>query len=171
MLGVSFIPILKSKIYTALTTQNTTENKTVLSHMHKKRRHFVPKFFLTGIHQLLITSKERSAIPSANICQGQMQTPQSLSFLGSRNNEISSFFFKILTCERSRRKRVFQFTECDTPVRLTVFQCQDAPNAVSIAVCFEQCQLEWSPYFGSSKVLQSIRKPRNPSVWSSGYRS
>jgi len=35
--------------------------------------------FLTGIHLLLVTSKGRSAFRSANHCQGQLQTPQSLS--------------------------------------------------------------------------------------------
>jgi hypothetical protein len=35
--------------------------------------------FLTGIHWLLVTSIGQLAFPSANNCQGQLQTLQSLS--------------------------------------------------------------------------------------------
>jgi hypothetical protein len=34
-------------------------------------------FFLTGIHRLLFANKKQSPFPSANHCQGQMQTPVS----------------------------------------------------------------------------------------------
>jgi len=40
---------------------------------------FQPNGFLTGIHWLLVTSKGRSALPSAKHCQGQRQNPQSVS--------------------------------------------------------------------------------------------
>jgi hypothetical protein len=35
--------------------------------------------FLSGIYWLLVTDKTRSALRNANHCQGQLQTPQSLS--------------------------------------------------------------------------------------------
>ena len=38
----------------------------------KKATALQPKVFLTGIHQLLITSKGHSAFPSPNLCQGQL---------------------------------------------------------------------------------------------------
>jgi hypothetical protein len=37
--------------------------------------------FLTGIHRLLVTNKERSPSPIANQFQGQLQTPQSVCIL------------------------------------------------------------------------------------------
>jgi hypothetical protein len=38
-----------------------------------------PHTFLTGIHRLLVTNKGRSALLSANHCQGQLKTPQSVT--------------------------------------------------------------------------------------------
>ena len=38
-----------------------------------------PKLFLTGLHQLLVTSKGRSILPSPNHCQGQLKIRQSVS--------------------------------------------------------------------------------------------
>jgi hypothetical protein len=34
---------------------------------------------LTGMHQLLVTNKGQAPFPSADHCQGQLQTPQSLA--------------------------------------------------------------------------------------------
>jgi len=44
----------------------------------KKRLRFLPMYFLTGIHRLLLTIKGRSARPSATHCLGLMQIPQKL---------------------------------------------------------------------------------------------
>ena len=38
-----------------------------------------PVVFWSGIRQLLVTNKGRSACPSARYCQGQLKTPQSMS--------------------------------------------------------------------------------------------
>jgi len=42
-----------------------------------------PTVFLAGIHRLLLTHKGVSAFPSANNCQGELQTPQSVPVLPS----------------------------------------------------------------------------------------
>jgi len=42
---------------------------------------FQPNAFINEIHQLLLTNKGRSASHSGNICQGQLQTPQSVLVL------------------------------------------------------------------------------------------
>jgi len=42
-----------------------------------------PIVFLTRIHWLLFIHKGLSAFPSANTCQGQLQTPQSVQLLPS----------------------------------------------------------------------------------------
>ena len=51
--------------------------------MLRRRLHFCPNVFLTRIHRLLFTHKGMSTFPSANNCQGQLQTPQSVPVLPS----------------------------------------------------------------------------------------
>jgi len=58
--------------------QNTA-GVSVLSHTHKTQLHISLVFFLSAIHRLLVTNKERSVFPSSNNYQGQLQTPQSVS--------------------------------------------------------------------------------------------
>jgi hypothetical protein len=70
LLGLAFKASLNSNLCTALTKQKITiisyaQNTTALQ----------PYVFLTGIHQLMVTS--------ANYCQGQLQTPHSLSVITS----------------------------------------------------------------------------------------
>jgi hypothetical protein len=50
----------------------------ILSHP-KHSTALQPNVFLTGTHRLLLTSKGRSTSCGANNCQGQLQTPQSVS--------------------------------------------------------------------------------------------
>jgi hypothetical protein len=57
---------------------NTTAHSCIISHAQNTTA-IQPNVFLTGIHRLLVTRKGRSSFPSANNCQGQMQTPQSVS--------------------------------------------------------------------------------------------
>jgi len=44
-----------------------------------------PNVFLTLIHRLLVTNKERSAVLSTNKSKDQLQTPQSVSVRGDMN--------------------------------------------------------------------------------------
>ena len=69
---------LKSNLYAALTTQNTTGHDCTTTHA-KNTTTLRPNVFLTEIHRLLVTNKGRSAFPSANHCQGQLQPPQSVT--------------------------------------------------------------------------------------------
>jgi hypothetical protein len=57
---------------------NTTENNCYLSDA-KNTTAVKPKVMLCGICRLLVTKKGRSPLSSANSCQGQMQSPQSVS--------------------------------------------------------------------------------------------
>jgi hypothetical protein len=77
LLRVSFIIRLKSHLCTALTTQNTTETNGIISHAQNTTAR-QPNIFLTGIHQILVTNKGRSALLSANNFQGHLQTSQSV---------------------------------------------------------------------------------------------
>jgi hypothetical protein len=81
LLDVSFITSLKSNLCTALTTRNTTENITVFISHAQNTTALQPNLFLTGIHQLLVTNKGPSPFLSAKNCQGQLQTPQSVSVI------------------------------------------------------------------------------------------
>ena len=71
LLGVPFVEKLKSNLRTALTTHNATEYNWVILQAQNTTA-LQPIVFLTGIHRLLVTSKGRSASPSAYHCQGQL---------------------------------------------------------------------------------------------------
>ena len=75
-------------MFTILITHNTTQNNCISSHAQNTTALQADVFF-TGIHRLLVTNKERSAFPSADHCQGQLQTRQSLSVARrlTRNNK------------------------------------------------------------------------------------
>jgi hypothetical protein len=90
LLRVALTTNLKSNLLTALTTQNT-HTKKLLSHTHRTRLHFRPSIFLTGINPLLVASKGRPAFRSADHCQGQLQTPQSLYVATSRRPQWVKF--------------------------------------------------------------------------------
>jgi hypothetical protein len=64
---------------TRLTTYeyNTADNNCIVWHARNTTA-FQPNIFLTGTHRLLVTSNGWSAFPSANNCQGQLQTAESL---------------------------------------------------------------------------------------------
>lgn len=67
---------VKSNLCKALTTQNTTENNCIFSHAQNTTV-LQPSVFLNAIHLLLVRNKGRSAVPSTNNYQGQLQTPPS----------------------------------------------------------------------------------------------
>jgi len=90
LLGLSFVTNLKSSLCKALTTQNTTENNSIILQAQNANS-LQLSVFLTGIYQLLDTNKGRSAWPSANNCQGRLQTPQSLTVPKSHLPYISPF--------------------------------------------------------------------------------
>ena len=68
----------EANLCTALTTQNTKKKDGTISHAQNTTA-LQPNAFLTGIHRILVTKKGRSAFLSANNCQSQLQTPQSVS--------------------------------------------------------------------------------------------
>jgi hypothetical protein len=72
----SFITSLQSNPCTPWITQNTAKNNYIISYA-QNRVAFRSNVLLTGIHRLLIANYERSPFPSANHCQGQLQTPVS----------------------------------------------------------------------------------------------
>jgi len=78
LLGVLFVTGQKSNLCTVLTTQNTTENNCIVLHAQNTYSLHLD-MLLTGIHWWVVTSKGRPAFPTTNNCQGQLQTPQSLS--------------------------------------------------------------------------------------------
>ena len=78
LLGVLFVAGQKSNLCTALATQNTTENNCIVLHAQNASS-LHPDVLLTGMHWWVVTSKGMSAFPTTNNCQGQLQTPQSLS--------------------------------------------------------------------------------------------
>jgi hypothetical protein len=69
LLDISFITIIKPNLCTAVTTQNTTQKNYIISHP-KNMAALQPDVFLNG-----------TALPSANNCQSQLQTPQSVTVL------------------------------------------------------------------------------------------
>ena len=77
-LCVSFVPSLKSNSCTVLNTQNSTDNKPISSHA-QNRTAFQPSVLLVIMRRFRVINKGRAAYRSAKYCQGQMQTPQSLS--------------------------------------------------------------------------------------------
>ena len=83
LLDVSFIASHKPKICTALNTQYTTKNSCFYVTRKKRRLQLSPNVCFTTIHRLLFTTKGRSASPSANNCQGQLKTSQSVSIPGA----------------------------------------------------------------------------------------
>jgi hypothetical protein len=60
VLGVSFVTSQKSNLRTAVTTENTVHTQNAIA--------LQTRVLLTGIHWLLVTSKGRSVLPSANQC-------------------------------------------------------------------------------------------------------
>jgi len=68
LLGVLFTTSLKPGWYTALTTQNTTENNCILSHAQNATAFHLNVCF-TGIFQLLVTGKGWSAFPNITTAQ------------------------------------------------------------------------------------------------------
>jgi hypothetical protein len=79
MLGVSFIASMQSNLHAGVTTESTTQKVTVLSHTQKRTTALQPGVFLSGIHRVLLKNKVRSAFASANNCQSQIRTPQSVT--------------------------------------------------------------------------------------------
>ena len=78
LVAIAFITSLKSNLCTDLTPQNAVENNSFNSHAQNTTE-LQPNVFSAGIRQFLVTNKERSAFTSASICQGQLQTPRSVS--------------------------------------------------------------------------------------------
>jgi hypothetical protein len=76
-LRIPFTTNVQPNLCPALTTQNTTEHNCIILHAQNTTA-LQLDLFLTGIHQSLVTNKEVSAFPSANHCQGQLQSLQSL---------------------------------------------------------------------------------------------
>jgi len=77
LLGVSFITRLTVKF---VHSSNHKEGNCTISHAQNMTA-LQPSTFLLEVHQLLITNKGKSALPSANNRQGQTQTPHSVSTL------------------------------------------------------------------------------------------
>ena len=71
----AFMPCSRANLYLFLTIYNAKENNYYIT--HKTHLHFSPMYFLTRTYLLLVT-REGLAFSSANHCQGQLQTPQSL---------------------------------------------------------------------------------------------
>jgi hypothetical protein len=76
LLRVLFITSLKPILCTALTTQNATENKCITS--TRTKRDCVPVQCICNRNTSVTGHKGQSAFRTANHCQGQLQTPQSL---------------------------------------------------------------------------------------------
>jgi len=76
-INVWFITTLKLNLCTTRTTQNTTDNKCIILRVQNSTA-LLSNVFSNGIDRLLVTSKRLSAFPSANHCQGRMQTPATI---------------------------------------------------------------------------------------------
>lgn len=85
--GVTFLTSLKSNLCVPLMTQNTTQNKCINSHA-KTMTALQLHALLTGIHQLLVTSKTGLVSSSASNCQVQLQAPQSVSVTNSLTHSL-----------------------------------------------------------------------------------
>jgi hypothetical protein len=83
LLRTSFITSLKTSLCTALTIQNATENRCIISHEQNPTA-FQAKLFLIGILRLLVTSKRRPAFSSAKHYQGRLKAPQLVTVLISQ---------------------------------------------------------------------------------------
>ena len=83
----------KVKFMHSSKTQYTTEKNYIISHTQNTTA-LHRTVFLTEVHVhgLLVANKGASAFPSANNCQGQLQTPQSVSV-------VTSFFFHMMEAE------------------------------------------------------------------------
>lgn len=77
LLGVSFITRLKSNLCTSITTQNTTRNNYVITHTQNTTA-FQPSLFFKLENLGYWSHAGVSPLASTN-CQGQPQTPQSVS--------------------------------------------------------------------------------------------
>jgi hypothetical protein len=71
----------KSNLCTALTTHNTTQNNSIISHAQKTTALHQPDVFVNETLRSLVTTEGGWAFHSANNCQGQPQTAQSVSVL------------------------------------------------------------------------------------------
>lgn len=78
VLDVLFMTSLKSNLYAALITRNTTGHNCIISHAQNTTALRIV-VLLTVIHRLLVTNKGRPAFSIANNCQGHLQTSQSAS--------------------------------------------------------------------------------------------
>jgi hypothetical protein len=65
-------------MHSSITTQNITENNCIIS-LAQNTNELQLKVYLAGTYRLLVTNKGLSAFPCTNKCQGQLQTPQSVS--------------------------------------------------------------------------------------------
>jgi hypothetical protein len=63
-----------------------------------------PNAFLTGKHQLLVTNMGLSSFPSANPCQGQLQTPQSVPTLVMLQLQNQYFVHGSGSCSKDKSK-------------------------------------------------------------------
>jgi hypothetical protein len=96
LLGVSFITNLKPNLFTALNIQTTTENNCIISYAQNTTA-LQPNVFLTGTLRLLDTKNGRSTFFRDTHCQGQLQTPQSVSSTYTNTIRIKSHI--IHTCQ------------------------------------------------------------------------
>jgi len=90
LLVVLFTASLKPGWYTALTTQNTTENNCILSHAQNATVYPL-NLCCTGIFQLLVMGKGWSAFPSIHHCSSELQISQSFPVvlhMGADNTDI-----------------------------------------------------------------------------------
>jgi len=87
LLDVSFVTSLKSHLLT--THVEHYKNNCITSHAENTTA-VQPNAFLNEIHQLLFTNKGRLGFHSANICQGQLQTPQSVLVLNQYVVRVSN---------------------------------------------------------------------------------
>ena len=82
---ILFITIIKSILCTPLTKCDTTDHNSTTSYAQNTTA-IQPTVYCAGIHRLLVVNTGLSASTSANNCQGQLQTPQSVSVLRPRHS-------------------------------------------------------------------------------------
>ena len=95
LLGAAFIARINPNLCKTLRTQYKTENNCINSQAQNTTA-LQPNVFLTGIRQLMVTS--------ANYCQGQLQTPHSLSVITSQLD--GKMFLQTLTFRRRIKSRL-----------------------------------------------------------------
>jgi len=99
----------KENLCTALKHSTLQKKNYIISHAQNTTA-LHPNMVLTEVHvrRLLVTNKGASAFPSANDCQGQLQTPQSVSLVTflffsiwwKQNQLTKCFVFAIKTRKR-----------------------------------------------------------------------